>query len=95
MPGPFYTYILSCADRLYYVGSTQNLQERLSAHNSGRAARYTALRRPVNLVYSEEHPSAAVARSREHQIKKWTRAKKEALISGDKLGLKELSKKRS
>ena len=95
MPVPFYTYILSCADGSYYVGSTQNLQERLSAHNKGSAAQYTALRRPVSLVYSEELHTPEAARSRERQIKKWTRAKKEALISGDKLGLKELSKKRS
>ncbi|MBN1840949.1 MAG: GIY-YIG nuclease family protein [Deltaproteobacteria bacterium] len=90
----FYTYILSCADRSYYVGSTQNLQERLHAHNKGRAAIYTALRRPVSLVYFEEHPSAETACARERQIKKWTHAKKEALISGNKLGLTELSKKR-
>jgi predicted GIY-YIG superfamily endonuclease len=93
MSGPFYMYILSCADSSYYVGSTQNLQERFLAHNKGRAAKYTALRRPVSLVYSEEHPSAEMACARERQIKKWTRAKKEALISGDRKALKELSKK--
>jgi len=94
MPGLFYTHILSCADDSYYVGSTQDLQERLLAHNGGRAAAYTALRRPLSLVYSERHPTAEAALARERQIKKWTRAKKAELISGDRRVLKDLGKRR-
>ncbi len=64
------------------------MEQRLLAHNEGRAAVYTTIRRPVRLVYSEEHNSIKKARARERQVKRWTRAKKEALISGTKKDLK-------
>ncbi|MBW1980341.1 MAG: GIY-YIG nuclease family protein [Deltaproteobacteria bacterium] len=89
----YFLYILKCSDGSYYVGTTSALEERFRAHNEGRAARYTTSRRPVTLVYSEEHPNVEQARSRERQIKCWSRAKKEALISGDRPKLKKLSKR--
>ena len=85
-------YVLRCSDGSYYVGTTSNLEQRLLAHNKGKAAGYTAARRPVQLVASERHHSIEAARSRERQIKRWSRSKKEALISDDKLGLKSKSK---
>jgi putative endonuclease len=46
-------YILQCADRSYYVGTTRSdLETRVSQHNAGTFGGYTALRLPVNLVYS-------------------------------------------
>jgi predicted GIY-YIG superfamily endonuclease len=53
------------------------------AERSGISLRFTARRRPVTLVFSEEHPTRGQAMARERQIKAWTRDKKEALISGD------------
>ena len=91
---PFWVYILRCADRSYYVGHTQSVAQRIEAHNAGRAALHTSLRRPVALVYSEPAPDEVTAVQRERQIKRWTRAKKEALIAGDKTLLKKLSKRR-
>jgi len=89
-----YVYILRCSDGSYYVGSAQNLQQRVKAHNNGEGPRYTAVRRPVRLVYSEPHDSASSAVTRERQLKRWTRAKKEALIKRNTSELKRLSKSR-
>jgi putative endonuclease len=65
----FSVYILeSLKDGSYYVGSTNNLQERLKRHNEGRVA-YTKPRRPWKLVYSEEYPDRSSAARRESDIK--------------------------
>ncbi|MEK9156897.1 MAG: GIY-YIG nuclease family protein [Patescibacteria group bacterium] len=78
----FYLYILECADGSYYVGSTNNVDERLKRHNAGEAAEWTKNRCPVRVVYQEEYESLLKVRRREQQIKGWTRLKKENLISG-------------
>lgn len=89
------TYILRCADNKLYVGSTTNMEERLKRHNAGYASEYTHLHRPVELVYKEEYDTYQEAFRRERQLKKWSLAKKEALIAGDIERLKELSKKKA
>ena len=86
-------YILQCSDGSYYIGSTHDLQQRLKAHEEGRAAAYTARRQPVYLIYSEKHRSMLAARRRELQIRRWTRKKKEALIQGNMAGLKSMGKR--
>lgn len=53
--------------------------------------RCTATRRPVRMVYAERHPSPASAIAREHQLKRWSRDKKEALIRDDRTALDRLS----
>jgi len=92
MSQTYYFYILKCSDGSYYSGSTTNLENRIKAHNQGRGASYTAKRRPVQLVYHEKFGNLDVAVKRERQIKRWSRAKKVALISGEKKKLKKLSK---
>lgn len=79
-----YCYILECADGSYYVGSTVDLELRILQHQSGTGAAYTRRpgRRPVRLVYSEEHPDVGLAFVREKQIQGWSRAKRRALITG-------------
>ncbi len=89
----YWVYIIRCADGSYYIGSTRDLEKRLRAHEEGRAATYTARRRPLKLAYSEKHGNMEAARQRELQIKRWTRKKKEALISGNMGSLKSLGKK--
>ncbi len=91
----FFVYILRCSDGSYYVGSTTNVANRLDIHNAGRGPRFTACRRPVELVYSELCDTRDQARQREIQIKKWSRAKKEALIAGDMGKLHELGLRRT
>lgn len=86
-----FTYIVRCADDTLYVGHTEDLASREQTHNEGRGAKYTASRRPVHMVYAEEHASAESAIARERQLKRWSRAKKEALIRGDRTALDWLS----
>jgi len=90
----FFGYILRCAEGTYYVGSTTDVPARVEAHNAGRGPRFTGCRRPVTLVHSEAMPTMDQARRREMQIKKWSRAKKEALIAGETHSLHELSLRR-
>lgn len=91
---PFSVYILRCADGSYYVASTADVAARLETHNAGLGPRFTACRRPVELVYSEPFDMMSQARQREIQIKKWSRAKKAALIGGDIKRLHHLSARR-
>jgi predicted GIY-YIG superfamily endonuclease len=91
----WYVYILQCSDKSYYIGHTNNIQERIKRHNTGQAAKWTACRLPVRLVYKETYPTEQQAIKREHQIKKWSHQKKKSLIAGDFKTLKTLSKSRS
>ncbi|MBI4315959.1 MAG: GIY-YIG nuclease family protein [Chloroflexi bacterium] len=75
-----FCYILECADGTFYTGWTTDLDRRLKAHNAGRGAAYTRLRRPVRLVYSESLPDRSAAQKRELAIKRWPREKKIALV---------------
>ncbi len=93
MPQVF-VYILRCADDSFYVGHTSDVEARVQVHNAGRGAVWTACRRPVELVHSEPFPSELHAITRERQLKKWTQAKKLALIKGDRAELKRLAKRR-
>jgi predicted GIY-YIG superfamily endonuclease len=87
-------YILRCSDGSFYVGHTADVHERLSYHSEGRGPVYTAVRRPVQLVFAEEHESLESALKRERQLKRWTRAKKDALIAEDPKRLHALAKRR-
>ena len=77
----YYTYILRCADGSLYTGYAADPEQRLSTHNKGEGARYTRSRLPVTLVYQETHQSRSQAMVREAEIKKWSRNKKQELIS--------------
>jgi putative endonuclease len=82
----YYLYILRCADNTYYVGRTNNLTKRLRAHNFLKSgARYTRMRRPVSIIYTEEHLTLTAVLKREWQVKQFTREQKE------KLWLKKIS----
>ena len=81
-----YVYILRCADGTYYTGWTTDPAHRLEVHNSGKGAKYTRPRLPVEMVYLEEFDSKGEALSREWQIKHLTRQEKEELIDSYKGG---------
>ncbi|MBI3511599.1 MAG: GIY-YIG nuclease family protein [Bacteroidetes bacterium] len=88
----FYTYILLCSDDSYYVGITNKLQRRLAEHENDETENsYTSSRRPVKLVWFEEHKYVDKAIAREKQIKGWSRAKKEALIKRREFDLPQLA----
>lgn len=75
-----YTYIVKCTDGTLYTGWTDDLEGRLRSHNSGRGAKYTRSRRPVELVYYETFATKEEAMSREWHIKRLTREEKLGLI---------------
>ena len=81
---PACTYILRCADGSYYVGSTTDLERRVSEHDAGLGAAHTRLRRrrPVTLVWACQFDRVDDAFRYEKQIQNWGRAKREALIEG-------------
>ena len=86
-------YILQCSDSSYYVGSTKDLEYRLSEHQAGNGAKYTSRRLPVKLVYSEEYERVVDAYTREKQVQNWSRAIREGLINGNTELLPKLAKK--
>ena len=90
----WFVYIVRCADDSLYVGHTRNIDKRVDVHNAGLGAAFTFKRRPVRLVYAEAQHTKTAAIRREHQLKRWTRTKKEALIEGDLARLRALSKRR-
>jgi len=76
-----YLYILRCSDNSLYCGQTNNLDRRIKEHNNPDSkSKYTRSRRPVKLVYFEKYSTLQEAMKRELQIKKLTKAKKEALV---------------
>lgn len=78
----YFVYILQCNDGTLYAGSTNDLEKRLHQHNNAKSgAHYTKIRRPVELVHSEQFETYAEARAREAEIKALTREQKLKIIS--------------
>ena len=73
-------YLLRCADGTLYCGWTVDVEQRLEAHNAGRASRYTRSRLPVELAWSRALPDRAAAMREEVRIKRLPRPAKLALI---------------
>jgi len=76
---------------MYYIGITSNINKRVASHRSKHniaTKRYSR----IDLVHTEKYQTRKEAEKREVQIKKWTKAKKQALIEGNMDLLKELSK---
>ena len=77
-------YIAKSKTGFYYVGITTNVDDRIQAHNFGKGSRMAKQQGPFYLVYkSNNYQNKSLARKREAQIKKWSRLKKEKLISGE------------
>ena len=75
-----FVYILRCSDNTFYTGYTTDPERRTKVHNSGKGAKYTRSRRPVELIYTEEFSDKGEAQRREYAIKQMTRVEKEKLI---------------
>jgi predicted GIY-YIG superfamily endonuclease len=87
-------YILRCADASYYVGSTVgSLERRVAEHQAGAYDGYTAIRRPVELVFHQQFDRWDDAAAAERQVKGWRREKKESLIRGDFAALPLLARR--
>lgn len=80
----YYVYLLRCGDGSLYTGYTDDVERRVAVHQSGKGAKYTRSRLPVELVYYEALPDKSAALRREAAIKKMTREKKLALIASGK-----------
>ncbi|MBP3708496.1 MAG: GIY-YIG nuclease family protein [Clostridia bacterium] len=74
-----YAYMVRCADNTIYSGYAVNPYKRLEVHNSGKGAKYTRARLPVELIYYEEFENKSDALKREISLKKLTRSQKEEL----------------
>ena len=88
-------YIIKCSDKTYYTGITSNISKRFTEHKTGKHKDcYTYSRRPLDLVFYAEFTNVELAIETEKQIKKWSKAKKEALINNKFDKLPNLSKKK-
>ena len=76
----WYLYILRCGDGTLYTGITTDVQRRLAAHRTGKGAKYTRGRSPLELVYQEECVDKSSASRREWEVKALSREEKLKLI---------------
>jgi predicted GIY-YIG superfamily endonuclease len=90
----FTLYILLCADGTLYVGHTDDMITRMQQHDLGQGSRYTATRRPLKLLHSQEFESRYEALEMERKLKGWSRAKKFAYMRGDWVAVHQLAKGR-
>jgi putative endonuclease len=81
MDKPYCLYLLRCSDNSLYAGICIDLEQRIETHQNGKGAKYTRSRLPVTLVYHEQHRSKGDALRREINVKKWTKKRKEELVS--------------
>ena len=81
MESIWYLYILRCKDDTLYTGITTDVEKRLEAHRSGKGAKYTRGRAPLELVYRETCGSHSEALRRELEIKALPRQEKQQLIT--------------
>ena len=77
----YYTYLARCSDNSLYTGYYAHLDARENKHNKGEGAKYTRSRRPIKIIYFEKYTTRSEAMKREIQIKGWTKAQKENLIT--------------
>ncbi len=76
----WFVYILRCGDGSLYTGITDDVQRRLEMHRSGKGAKYTRGRGPLELVHREEWENKSQALHREAEIKSMSRQQKIALL---------------
>ena len=78
----YFVYILRTSSDTLYIGQTNNLEQRIQEHRSksSKSAKYIRYFSFFKLVYYEEYQTRSEAMKREAQLKKWPRAKKEALV---------------
>lgn len=75
----WWVYMLRCSDGTLYTGSAVDVDRRVAVHNSGKGAKYTRSRLPVEAVYREACPDKSAALRRERALKQLSRAEKLAL----------------
>ena len=83
-----YIYILKCSDNTLYTGWTTDLEKRLKVHNTGKGAKYTRVRLPVEIVYFEEFEDKKDAMKREYAIKQLSRNEKMKELRNERIYVK-------
>ncbi|KOS63033.1 GIY-YIG nuclease family protein [Lysinibacillus agricola] len=78
-----YFYVLECADQSFYAGYTNNVDRRVAVHNTGKGAKYTRARGPVECIYVEEFDTKQEAMRAEYAFKQLTRTQKMKYIGRD------------
>ena len=76
----WWVYLLRCGDGTLYTGIALDVQARLIQHQTGKGARYTRGRGPLNLVHQEPFATRSAASRREAAIKRLSRREKLELI---------------
>ena len=93
LPRQWVVYLIRCSDQSLYCGITNNLKNRLAAHNSGRGSKYTRSRRPVELAGVSSEMTQSDALKLEYRVKRLPASKKTLELSTDKskmtMGLKK------
>src|ERR1700676_4787333 len=89
--GNAFVYILACSDGAIYVGSAGDVPKRLAEHGGPKGAKFTRDHPGGRLVYVEGPLALTLAVQRERQLKRWSRAKKLALIRNQTVLLKKLN----
>lgn len=79
----WHVYIVECSDGTYYTGISTDVEKRVQTHNKGKGAKYTKVRLPVRLLWTEPYDDRSAASKREYQIKKLSRKGKEALVNNN------------
>lgn len=79
----WYLYIARCNDETLYTGITTDVQRRELEHNTNnkKGAKSLRYKRPIKIVYTEEHTTQSEARKREADIKSWRREYKLKLVN--------------
>jgi putative endonuclease len=78
---PWSVYIVKCRDGKFYTGISNDVENRVRAHNKGKGCRFTRFRYPVKLAYQEECGTRSAARKRELEIQRFSRRKKLDIIN--------------
>jgi len=92
--GTCVVYFLRLRSGALYIGASEDLEQRLDEHCSGQACRTTQFDPPVSFLRFEAFATFSEARTREAQLKRWSRGKKEVLIEDDFKTLHSLSQSR-
>lgn len=78
----WFCYILECSDGTLYTGITNNLENRILKHNTGKGSKYTRSRTPVILKWSLKFNNRSEASKEEYRIKQLSRIEKIEIING-------------
>ena len=88
----YYVYLLTnWNDKVIYIGVTSNLKKRIYEHKNKLVKGFTEKYNLNKLIYFEESQDVISAITREKEIKKWRREKKNALVNRINPNWKDLS----